>query len=227
MKKFIATLLKQPWFYIIVAELLLLILFPLVDNPSWLYSFLSEAWYDAWEEFAALHMEGYLYVSTLFLFLFTICLIFCTAFSQEIQRERKTGLVILYLFLAFFAFGFLIPTLGKAREKAKRIHCSSNLKQIYLAFDQYALDYKSYLPPDLKTLSKADYLTCKSVYHCPSQSRPNSEFSDYLYYGAGRKLDENPPFLLLRDRDKNHPGKYCNLLMSDGQIIHRENRSEP
>lgn len=224
MKKIITTLLKQPWFYIIVAELLLFILFPLVDNPDWLYSFLPEAWYDVWEEFAVIHMERYLTLCILLLICLSGALGFVSLFSCLHTRKRDNIIALmLYLFLTFTACGILLPTLGRAREKAKRIACTSNLKQIYLALDQYALDYQSYLPPDLKTLSSTGYLTCESIYRCMSRKRPNKEFSDYLYYGDGRKLDEKPTFILLRDRDKNHPGKYWNLLMSDGKTIHKIN----
>ena len=222
MKKIITTLLKQPWFYIVVAELLLFILFPLVDNPDWLYSFLPEAWYDVWEEFAVIHMERYLALCALLLISLSGALGFVSLFSCLHARKRENIIALmLYIFLTFTACGILLPTLGRAREKAKRIACTSNLKQIYLALDQYALDYQSHLPPDLKTLSSTDYLTGESIYRCMSRKRPNKEFSDYLYYGAGHKLDEKPAFILLRDRDKNHPGKYWNLLMSDGKTAHQ------
>ncbi len=222
MKKVIAKLFKQPWLYILFIELLLFfILFPLAYSPDSLYTFLPESWYDVWENFAVIHMGRYLSISALFLFLFTGFWTFCTAFSSQVKGWEKTGLVMFYIFLTFIAWAILAPTLGRAREGVRQISCFSNLRSIRLALQQYALDYGSHLPPDLKTLSSTDYLSDKGVYCCPSQDNSNSEFSDYLYYGAGHKLDENPPFLLLRDRDKNHPGKYWNLLMSNGERIQR------
>lgn len=40
----------------------------------------------------------------------------------------------------------LLPTLGKAREAANGITCSSNLRQIGTAFNFYAQQYKGYMP---------------------------------------------------------------------------------
>lgn len=221
MKKVIATLLKQPWAYILCIELLLFfVLFPLVYSPDSLYSVLPESRYEIWEDFAVIHMERYLSIVALFLCLFPGILTLCEIFSRNYRGWRKTGVVMLYVFLTFFALAILSPTLGRAREGGRRISCFSNLRSIRLALQQYCLDYE-YLPPDLKTLSDAAYLTDKGVYRCPSRYGLNVEFSDYFYYGAGRKLDEKTPFLLLRDRDKNHPGKYWNLLMSDGERIQR------
>lgn len=230
MKKRIAKLLKHPWIYIFCASLLILfILSPLMDNPYSLYPFLPESWYDAWEYFAVFGMEGFLVISTLFLFLLTVALIINNAFSRKVRGWQKTKIVFLHLFLLFVVFLVFISFLGRAREKARRISCFSNLRQIYLALDLYASDNESQLPPDLKILSDTDYLADQRVFRCPSRRRPNSEFSDYIYYGAGQtleygmwqkqKFEGKTPFLLAKDRDKNHPGKYCNLLMSNGEII--------
>jgi prepilin-type processing-associated H-X9-DG protein len=41
----------------------------------------------------------------------------------------------------------LLPALSKAREKAKSIKCTNNLKQIGLAIFQYTDDYSGWLPP--------------------------------------------------------------------------------
>jgi hypothetical protein len=219
-KKKLVTLLRQPWFYILCVELLLIfVLLPLNDNPQWLYSLLPAAWYDEWEEFAAVSMERCLSISALFLFFLAGILSVYQLLYRIIEKKGKAGMIILYLFLALFALPAVLPKIGCAREKAKRISCRSNLKQIYLALEQYALDYNSFLPPNLKTLSDADYLNDRGIYHCPSRKRPNEEFSDYLYYGAGRKLKKANPFILVTDRDKNHPGKYYNSIMSDGQLI--------
>jgi len=207
--------------------LLIFILFPLVDNPGRLYYFFPESWYDAWEEFATMRLEGFLILGTFLLGLITGGLILYIAFSQRIRGWRKARLVVLYLFLLFNTFGIILPTLGHAHGKTARIVCGSNIKQIYLALQQYALDYESHLPPGLNTLSDSGYLTGKDVFRCPGRQRPNQEFSDYIYYGAKHTLREKTPFLLVKDRERNHLGKYCNLLMSDGEIIYSHQDQQP
>jgi hypothetical protein len=221
MKRKIATILKQPWLYIICAELLLIfVLNPLEFSPGILYTFLPEPWYDIWEIFAVSYMGKCISLVSLFLFLLSGALALC----YLIQIRRKAGLFVLYTFLAFFAIGLTMPTIGRAREEAKRISCHNNLKQIYCALAIYAADYNSNLPPDLKTLYVANYLTYEAIYRCPSRCRPNKEFSDYIYYRAERKLDEKNPFVLIADHEKNHSGKYCNVIMSDGKLLKTRNK---
>ena len=40
----------------------------------------------------------------------------------------------------------LLPALNKAREKAKQSSCVGNLRQLALAINAYAQDYKEYIP---------------------------------------------------------------------------------
>ena len=42
--------------------------------------------------------------------------------------------------------GLLLPALQQAREKARRINCASNLKQIGIALRSYEIDFGTYLP---------------------------------------------------------------------------------
>ncbi|MCX5688995.1 MAG: type II secretion system protein [Planctomycetota bacterium] len=43
--------------------------------------------------------------------------------------------------------GILLPALGKARETARTLKCSSNIKQIGMAANAYAIDYKDVIWP--------------------------------------------------------------------------------
>lgn len=207
-------LFRSPLFYLTILCCCMPGLWYLQYNPGCLFSLLPEPLYDRWEEFAALYMERTL--RSISLFLLVSCIVFgLTAWgSNRLNLLQKIGTGLAYLILVFLLFMAL--TDSPIRERARSVNCISNLKQISLALMQYAGDYDDYLPPDLRLLAEAGYLY-RDCFRCPSRLRPNQEFSDYLYYGAGRKLSD-PPFLLLQDRDKNHPGSYYHNMFSDWQI---------
>ena len=162
-----------------------------------------------------MHLDGFLAIGMLFLLLTALgggCFI-----AEKAKGWKKAGIFCGYLCLALWTLFCGMPGLGQAREKARRISCKSNMKQIGLALVQYAEENAGAYPPDLRTLIETDYLTDESIYRCPSRRRPNPEFSDYQYLGKGRQC-EDPAFPILHDLPKNHPGKYSNILYSNNEI---------
>jgi len=190
----------------------------LFHHPDALLHFLPSGSRGGVEEFIVMQLDLYLFESGLFFLLFSLALALVTPFFFKRSRQERTMMTLIYLFLAFLWLAVAFPELGSARERSRRIACTSNLKQIYLSLKQYAADYDGVLPPELKTLDEAGYLTDRAVFCCPSRTLPNAEFSEYLYFGKDHKLN-GPPFLLVRDRDGNHPGIYWNNLYSNGQVL--------
>ena len=124
--------------------------------------------------------------------------------------KRGFTLIELLIVIAIIAIlaAILFPVFARARENARRSSCSSNLKQIGLAFLQYAQDYDEKFTPqytegsgaagfvavnvDSSTADKGwaellqPYLKSRQIFQCPSESTlqaaaGNNEYTDYWY----------------------------------------------
>ena len=178
----------------------------LPENKTWLYAF-QDSWISDTSLFGfiALASLGLCWVWVFVIYLFP---------KKKHWLYRWVWSVVFFIFPLF---GIMLmssfPPNGKSRERAKEINCLGNTKQLALGLLMYAADNNDHFPEHLNQLYP-DYVPQKNMFHCPN-SRNKTDFSDYIYYGKGKKSTDKV-FVILQEKTGNHRSGIQNQAMSDG-----------
>lgn len=114
------------------------------------------------------------------------------------RRQKGFTLIELLVVIAIIAIlaAILFPVFAKAREKARQSACSSNAKQIILAFSMYVQDYDQIMGviSFLQRPTLSPYIKNDQVWKCPSLQQTPSVCGPCAGIHANGNADTLTPY---------------------------------
>ncbi len=138
------------------------------------------------------------------------------------RGTRTAGFTLIELLVVIavigILIGFLAPGAMKMREKARRVKCQNNLKQVYYAISSYRDDHNEQYPASLDALYDM-YIDDLAVFKCPSSASPvpDSPSGGDYEFRTGLSPASRSIEALAQDTSGNHPDG-VNVLRVGGQV---------
>jgi hypothetical protein len=152
------------------------------------------------------------------------------------QEVVAIAVVVIVVILVWFCYGWQDSDDHHSRERARRIYCMNNVKQIAIGLILYTDDHDEAFPPDLQTLYNKYVVTDTSIFVCGSSGKlkaMNVAPTDYATgksanipgtnmsycYVAGLKSTDPENYILVFEEESNHNGDGIMVLYMNQDVV--------